>query len=145
MLAGTDIIGDTILEVNVFFPGNLISCIEIAGVNFVAKIRESIERKLEIRDEYAGHSQISDASTGVVDQSRDIDDRNPGVDDAFRDVVDLIEDVANVTGGIGDVTRSIADRSGEVRNRNADIQNGNCVFADATRGLQTNKPPGGGL
>ena len=43
MLAGTDIVGDTILEVNVFSPGNLFSCSEMAGVNFAAKIRESIE------------------------------------------------------------------------------------------------------
>ncbi|KIQ95995.1 hypothetical protein [Lysobacter sp. A03] len=51
MLVGADIIGDTLLEVNVFSPGNLFSCIEIAGVNFVAEIHESIERKLDIRDE----------------------------------------------------------------------------------------------
>ena len=54
-LVGIDIIGDTILEVNVFSPGNLFSCSEMAGVNFAAKIIGSIERKLEIRDEYPGH------------------------------------------------------------------------------------------
>ena len=54
-LVGIDIIGDTILEVNVFSPGNLFSCSEMNGVNFAAKILASIERKLEIRDEYPGH------------------------------------------------------------------------------------------
>ncbi len=54
-LVGIDIIGDTILEVNVFTPGNLFTCSEMAGVNFAGHILASIERKLEIRDEYPGH------------------------------------------------------------------------------------------
>ena len=145
MLAGTDIIGDTVVGVNVFSPGNRFSCSEMTGVNFAATMIGSIEGKLEIGDQYPGHSQIYDASTGVVDLFGDVDDRNHGVDDAFRDVLDLIEDVADVTGAIGKATGSIADRSGEVRDRNADVQNGNCGIAEATRGLKTNKPPGGGL
>ena len=36
-------------------PENFFSCSEMAGVNFAEKIIESIERKLEIRDEYPGH------------------------------------------------------------------------------------------
>ncbi len=54
-LVGIDIIGDTILEVNVFTPGNLFTCSEMAGVNFASHIIASIERKLQIRDEYPGH------------------------------------------------------------------------------------------
>lgn len=54
-LVGIDIIGDTILEVNVFSPGNLGSCSEMAGVNFAAAILASIERKLEIASEFPGH------------------------------------------------------------------------------------------
>ena len=54
-LVGIDIIGDTILEVNVFSPGNLFSCCEMAGVNFAGKVLQSIERKLEIRREFPGH------------------------------------------------------------------------------------------
>ncbi len=53
-LVGIDIIGDTILEVNVFSPGNLFSCSEMAGINFAGMILQSIERKLEIRDQYPG-------------------------------------------------------------------------------------------
>jgi len=53
-LVGIDIIGDTILEVNVFSPGNLGSCIEIAGVNFADAILGSIERKLDIAGEFPG-------------------------------------------------------------------------------------------
>jgi glutathione synthase len=54
-LVGIDIIGDVILEVNVFSPGNLYSCCDMAGANFAGKILESIERKLEIRREFPGH------------------------------------------------------------------------------------------
>ncbi len=54
-LVGIDIIGDTILEVNVFSPGNLFTSSEMSGVNFASHIMASIERKLEIRDEYPGH------------------------------------------------------------------------------------------
>jgi glutathione synthase len=54
-LVGIDIIGDVILEVNVFTPGNLFSCCEMTGVNFAGRILQSIERKLEIRGEFPGH------------------------------------------------------------------------------------------
>ncbi|TMM46261.1 glutathione synthetase [Qipengyuania marisflavi] len=50
-LVGVDIVGDKILEVNVFSPGNLNTCNKMAGVNFAVPIIESIERKIEIRDE----------------------------------------------------------------------------------------------
>jgi len=53
-LVGIDIVGDKILEVNVFSPGNLQSCSKIAGVNFAEPILASIERKLEISKEFAG-------------------------------------------------------------------------------------------
>lgn len=53
-LVGIDIVGDTILEVNVFSPGNLHSCSELAGVNFAEPIIESIERKVEIGAEFPG-------------------------------------------------------------------------------------------
>ena len=52
-LVGIDIVGDKILEVNVFSPGNLQSCSKIAGVNFAEPIMASLERKLEISKEFA--------------------------------------------------------------------------------------------
>lgn len=53
-LVGVDIVGDEILEVNVFSPGNLKSCSDLAGVDFSVPIIESIERKVEIRKQYGG-------------------------------------------------------------------------------------------
>jgi len=53
-LVGIDIVGDKILEVNVFSPGNLKSCSTLAGVDFSEAILESVERKVEIKQDYGG-------------------------------------------------------------------------------------------
>jgi glutathione synthase len=52
-LVGVDIVGDKILEVNVFSPGNLNSCSELAGADFSVPIIEAIERKVAIRAQYS--------------------------------------------------------------------------------------------
>ncbi len=52
-LVGIDIVGDKILEVNVFSPGNLGSCSRLAGVDFSVPIIESIERKVDISSQYS--------------------------------------------------------------------------------------------
>ena len=52
-LVGIDIVGDKILEVNVFSPGNLGSCSRLAGVDFSGPIIDGMERKVGISDEYA--------------------------------------------------------------------------------------------
>jgi glutathione synthase len=51
-LVGIDIVGDKILEVNVFSPGNLKSCSALAGVNFAEPIIRAVERKVEIAADY---------------------------------------------------------------------------------------------
>jgi len=53
-LVGIDIVGDKVLEVNVFSPGNLQRCSVLAGENFAVPIIEAIERKLEIASDFAG-------------------------------------------------------------------------------------------
>ena len=52
-LVGVDIVGDKILEVNVFSPGNLESCSRLAGVDFSAAVLQAIERKVEIGSQYS--------------------------------------------------------------------------------------------
>src|SRR6186713_2497542 len=52
-LVGIDIVGDKILEVNVFSPGNLQRCSLLAGVDFAAPIIDAIERKAGIVEQYA--------------------------------------------------------------------------------------------
>ena len=51
-LVGVDIVGDKILEVNVFSPGNLDSCSKLAGVDFSVTVLEAIERKVKIAADY---------------------------------------------------------------------------------------------
>ena len=51
-LVGIDIVGDKILEVNVFTPGNLGSCSKLAGVDFAEPILDAMERKVAIAAQY---------------------------------------------------------------------------------------------
>ena len=51
-LVGIDIVGNKILEVNVFSPGNLGSCSRLAGVDFSVPIVAALERKVEIAAQY---------------------------------------------------------------------------------------------
>ena len=53
-LVGIDIVGDKILEVNVFSPGNLTSCSKLAPVNFAEPILASIVRKVGMAAEFPG-------------------------------------------------------------------------------------------
>jgi glutathione synthase len=52
-LVGVDIVGDKILEVNVFSPGNLNSCSTLNGVDFAVPIVDALERKVAIAKQYA--------------------------------------------------------------------------------------------
>jgi len=56
-LVGLDIVGDKLMEVNVFSPGGLGSAQHLEGENFSVGIIEAIERKVEYKRHYAG--QIS--------------------------------------------------------------------------------------
>lgn len=51
-LVGVDIVGDKILEVNVFSPGNLERCSQLTGVDFTIPVLEAIERKVAIKSQY---------------------------------------------------------------------------------------------
>jgi glutathione synthase len=48
-LVGLDIVGDKLMEVNVFSPGGLGSCQELYDVNFTDTVIEDLERKVELR------------------------------------------------------------------------------------------------
>ena len=51
-LVGLDIVGDKLMEVNVFSPGGLGSCAALYGVDFAAAVIDDLERKLAIREHY---------------------------------------------------------------------------------------------
>ena len=65
-LAGLDIVGDKIMEINVQSPGGLVSAEAFEGVPFAQEIIHAIERKLEYR---AGHPEPGNAELAVWDVS----------------------------------------------------------------------------
>ena len=53
-LVGLDIVGDKLMEVNVFSPGGLGSCQSLYGVDFAPAIIEDLERTVAVRRHYKG-------------------------------------------------------------------------------------------
>jgi glutathione synthase len=53
-LVGLDIVGDKLMEVNVFSPGGLTSAGRLAERDFATAIIEAVERKVAYRDSYEG-------------------------------------------------------------------------------------------
>lgn len=53
-LVGLDIVGDKLMEVNVFSPGGLGSCQSLYGVDFAPAIIQDLERKVATKDHYLG-------------------------------------------------------------------------------------------
>ena len=51
-LVGLDIVGDKLMEVNVFSPGGLGSCQELYGVDFAPAVIEDLEHKVAMRAHY---------------------------------------------------------------------------------------------
>ncbi|MCD6640092.1 MAG: glutathione synthase [Nocardioides sp.] len=51
-LVGLDIVGDKLMEINVFSPGGLGSAQELYGVDFAPRIIEELERKVRMRQHY---------------------------------------------------------------------------------------------
>lgn len=51
-LVGLDMVGDKLMEVNVFSPGGLGSCQELYGPDFAAAVITELERKVDLRMHY---------------------------------------------------------------------------------------------
>jgi glutathione synthase len=49
-LAGLDIVGDKIMEINVFSPGALYGASEVAGTNFMEPVIAALERKVDLQN-----------------------------------------------------------------------------------------------
>jgi glutathione synthase len=54
-LVGLDIVGDKLMEVNVFSPGGLGTCEKLYGVNFADAVVAALERKVELRPHCGPH------------------------------------------------------------------------------------------
>ena len=53
-LVGLDIVGDKLLEINVFTPGGLNNLSQMYEVDFPQSVIEALEAKLDIRNAYRG-------------------------------------------------------------------------------------------
>lgn len=62
-LVGIDIVGDKLMEINVFSPGGLNVMSKMYGVDFTSKVIESIERKVAYKDTYKGYLNNSQIAT----------------------------------------------------------------------------------
>jgi glutathione synthase len=54
-LVGLDIVGDKLMEVNVFSPGGLSSCSRLYGTPFAQTVVDALERKVAHKHHYAAH------------------------------------------------------------------------------------------
>ncbi|MEU1971112.1 glutathione synthetase [Microbacterium sp. NPDC019599] len=63
-LVGLDIVGDKLMEVNVFSPGGLGSCAALYGVDFATAVIEDLERKAAAREHYG--SELSNAQLATM-------------------------------------------------------------------------------
>lgn len=62
-LVGLDIVGDKLMEVNVFSPGGLGSCQSLYGVDFAPAIIEDLERKVAVNKHYKGRIDNANLAT----------------------------------------------------------------------------------
>jgi glutathione synthase len=53
-LVGLDIVGDKLMEVNVFSPGGLGSCETLYKAKFCDAVIDALEHKVELREQYRG-------------------------------------------------------------------------------------------
>jgi len=64
-LAGLDIVGDKVIEINVFSPGALVGAARLTGVNFMQPIIDSLESKIAYRKSYSGANPPSNAELAM--------------------------------------------------------------------------------
>ena len=62
-LVGLDIVGDLLMEVNVFSPGGLGSAQKMEGVNFANAVIQALEEKVNLRNHYNGQIGNLELST----------------------------------------------------------------------------------
>ena len=62
-LIGLDIVGDKLMEINVFSPGGLGSAQKFTKVNFSRYVIEALERKVGYRESYGRNFGNVDMST----------------------------------------------------------------------------------
>jgi glutathione synthase len=62
-LVGLDIVGDKLMEINVFTPGGFGSASEFTGINFAEVVIDDLERKVKLRAEHNGKLSNAELAT----------------------------------------------------------------------------------
>ena len=62
-LAGLDIVGDKMMEINVDTPGGIGQAEDLTGVDFSGVVLRDLERKVMLREQYRGSSSNNELST----------------------------------------------------------------------------------
>jgi glutathione synthase len=62
-LVGLDIVGDKLMEVNVFSPGGLHTCEKLYGTNFAETVIDALEYKVDLRIHYGAELNNSTVAT----------------------------------------------------------------------------------
>jgi len=62
-LVGMDIVGDKLMEINVFTPGGFTSCNRFTGVDFADLVIADLERKVRLRAEHEGQFDNAEIAT----------------------------------------------------------------------------------
>src|SRR5690606_11803346 len=62
-LVGLDIVGDKLLEINVFTPGGLNNLSQMYDTDFTQSVIDALEHKVTIRDAYKGKVSNRDLAT----------------------------------------------------------------------------------
>ena len=62
-LVGLDIVGDKLMEINVFSPGGLGSAQKFEGVNFSRAVVQALERKVQYQEFYKRNFDNTDLAT----------------------------------------------------------------------------------
>ncbi|MFH1359311.1 MAG: glutathione synthetase [archaeon] len=62
-LVGLDVVGDKIIEINVFCPGGFENIEKVTGINFAEPVVDALERKVEYKDFYKGKFDNNEMAT----------------------------------------------------------------------------------
>ena len=62
-LVGLDIVGNKLIEINVFCPGGFENVQKVTGINFSGVVVDALERKVEYRDYYEGKFDNNEMAT----------------------------------------------------------------------------------
>ena len=65
-IAGLDIVGNKIIEINVFSPGALVRAVKLTGVNFFEPVIDSLESKIAYINSHTGEERLPNVDLAML-------------------------------------------------------------------------------